>query len=197
MCEGRLVYVMGASGAGKDSLIAHARRFCGQPEASSAHLPLFFARRYITRPADAGGEEHTSLSLEEFALYSGLGLFALQWESHGLHYGIRTDINDHLAQGHTVVMNGSRAYLPHAARLYPSLTPLLITVRPDALRARLEARNRETPAQIEERLSGALMPLPEYPSLVRLDNSGDFSETGRNFITLLERIANGQENQHE
>jgi len=196
MCEGRLVYVMGASGAGKDSLIAHARRFY-ESRTSSARFSPFFVRRYITRPADAGGEEHVSLSPKEFFVRSDLGLFALQWESHGLRYGIGMDINDRLEQGQTVVVNGSRAYLPQAARLYPSLIPLLITVRPDALRARLEARNRETPAEIEERLSGTFTSLPEYPSLVRLDNSGDFHETARNFITLLERIANGQENQHE
>lgn len=45
---GALVYVMGPSGAGKDSVLNRARAML------SADLPILFAHRYITRPADSG-----------------------------------------------------------------------------------------------------------------------------------------------
>jgi ribose 1,5-bisphosphokinase len=47
---GALVYVMGPSGAGKDSVLGRARAML------STDLPIVFAHRYITRPADSGGE---------------------------------------------------------------------------------------------------------------------------------------------
>ena len=45
--SGRLVYVMGPSGAGKDSLLSFAR-------SALADEPVVFAHRYITRPAGQG-----------------------------------------------------------------------------------------------------------------------------------------------
>ena len=46
MRQGQLVYVMGASGSGKDSLLQALRpRLRG--------VPVAFARRYITRPLSA------------------------------------------------------------------------------------------------------------------------------------------------
>ncbi len=50
--KARLIYVMGASGSGKDSLMRYAR------EKLAKHSNIVFAHRYITRPADAGGENH-------------------------------------------------------------------------------------------------------------------------------------------
>ena len=56
--NGRLIYVMGPSGAGKDSLLdALRQRLCG--------LPVAFPRRYITRAASAGGEHHIPVSPEQ------------------------------------------------------------------------------------------------------------------------------------
>ena len=52
---GRLVYVIGPSGAGKDSIIAYAR----QRVSADRHV---FARRHITRPADSGGEDHIAMT---------------------------------------------------------------------------------------------------------------------------------------
>ncbi len=54
--HGRLFYVVGASGAGKDSLIEYARNALGSRDA------VVFAHRYITRPPTARGENHVALS---------------------------------------------------------------------------------------------------------------------------------------
>ena len=193
---GTLVYVMGPSGSGKDSLIAHVRQVMSAAytltwnicaDARAALRPIFFARRYITRPANAGGERHYPLTREEFQLRKSRGDFSLSWESHGLCYGIGADIDSYLAAGAVVVVNGSREYLPEALKRYPTLLPVLIAVRPEVLRERLEKRGRETQADINERLASATM-LPEISALIQVDNSGSFAEGGRIFSDLFQRL---------
>jgi len=194
---GTLVYVMGPSGSGKDSLIAHVRQNMNAaysltwniPVAVRAVLrPVFFARRYITRSANTGGERHYPLTQEAFQLRKNRGDFALSWESHGLCYGIGADIDSRLAAGAVVVVNGSREYLPEALKRYPALLPVLISARPEVLRERLEKRGRENQADINERLTGVAMQLPEVPVLVQVDNSGSFAEAGRTFSDLFHRL---------
>jgi len=197
LMPGTLVYVMGPSGSGKDSLIEYARRSVNGPYAqtwnAAVHTrqglrPVFFARRYITRPAGAGGERHYSLTPEAFQLRRSRGEFSLSWESHGLCYGIGDEIDSCLAAGAVVVVNGSREYLPEALKRYPELVPVLISARPEILRERLEKRGREKQTDINERLAGAAMQLPEISGLVRVDNSGSFAEAGRAFLGLFHRL---------
>lgn len=189
---GTLVYVMGPSGSGKDSLIAYARRSMNTPYAltwkpltQTCLRPVLFARRSITRPATAGGERHIELTQEEFQLRESRGAFSLSWKSHGLCYGIGNEMDASLAASAVVVVNGSREYLPEAIKRYPELMPVLISARPDVLRGRLEKRGREASEQIGERLLGAVMNVPDIPGLIRLDNSGILEEAGAVFADLL------------
>jgi len=192
--SGTLVYVMGPSGAGKDSLMAYARRSMNTAYAltwntlagARQHLrPVLFARRYITRPADAAGERHYPLTPEQFQRRQDQGGFSLSWDSHGCRYGIGAEIDTSLAQQAVVVLNGSRQYLPAAMKKYPQLLPVLVSARPEALRHRLEKRGRETSADIDERLAGACMNMPDIVGLIRLDNSGALETSGKIFAELL------------
>ena len=73
MRQGQLVYVMGASGSGKDSLLQALRpRLRG--------VPVAFARRYITRPLSAKGERHIAVSPERFAAMAASGEFMMHRE---------------------------------------------------------------------------------------------------------------------
>lgn len=121
-------------------------------EKLAKHSGICFAHRYITRPADAGGENHVALSTDEFLARTQANLFALHWQSHGLSYGIGIEINQWLAKGVTVVVNGSREYLPMARQRYPELLPVLVEVSEATLRDRLSSRSRETLEEIELRL---------------------------------------------
>ena len=49
-------------------------------------------------------------------------------------------IDEWLAQGYDVLVNGSRGYLAQARRRYPDLLAVLLGVKPEVLRQRLLAR---------------------------------------------------------
>ena len=65
----------------------------------SVDAPVAFAHRYITRPAEVGGENHVALSRAEFALRRAHGLFAFHWQAHGNDYGIGREIDAWRAAG--------------------------------------------------------------------------------------------------
>lgn len=182
--SGVLLYVIGASGSGKDSLMQHARFKLAQ-EAN-----VVFAHRYITRPADSGGENHVALSEDEFESRVRLNLLPLHWHSHGLRYGIGCEMNHWLAKGLTVILNGSRAYLQEASRRYPELVPVLIEVSPAVLRKRLQGRGRESADDIEARLqrAGEFASL-QHGKLLRFNNDSPLHTTGPEFVELIRSLA--------
>jgi len=183
--SGTLLYVIGPSGSGKDSLMRHARK-------SLEHdARVLFAHRYITRPHDAGGENHVALSDAEFDSRLSRKLFPLHWQSHGMRYGIGCEINQWLAKGLIVVVNGSRAYLPHASQNYPELMPVLIDVSSDILRSRLNARGRESASDIDLRLKRAEeFKTLRHPRLQHFCNDASLNETGPAFVELIQsRVA--------
>ena len=141
----RLFYLVGPSGAGKDSLLAALAQDSAAPR-------LRVARRCITRPRHPGDENHVELSKAEFVRRERAGQFLFSWQSHGFSYGIERTVLGWLQAGDDVVVNGSRAYLESALAIYPLLSPVWITVAENVLRERLGARGRETAAQIESRI---------------------------------------------
>ncbi len=162
-----LFYLMGPSGSGKDSLLRALHTRHGSDDR------LVVAHRYITRPADAN-EASVSLTIEEFQRRVALGCMAMHWQSHGLHYGIGIEIEQWLARGIKVVVNGSREYLPQAVARYPNLSALHVRVSPEVLSARLRQRGRESEEAIARRLARATasFDVPAGCRLVEIDNSG-------------------------
>ncbi|MFC4525510.1 phosphonate metabolism protein/1,5-bisphosphokinase (PRPP-forming) PhnN [Dyella halodurans] len=146
MNAGRLYYVMGPSGADKDSVLGWVR------DNGPSHA-VVCAHRYITRPAHGGGELHVALSAEEFERRERRGLFALTWQAHGLRCGLGKEIEHWLRQGVNVLVNGSREAFPLARARFNDMVPVLITASRESIARRLMARGGETPEQIEERLA--------------------------------------------
>lgn len=173
----RLIWLTGPSGSGKDSLLNALR------EAPPAQLVI--AHRYITRPADAGGENHVALSEAEFRRREAMGLFAISWQAHGLHYGLGEEIDHWLARGLNVLVNGSRLHLPIVQQHYgDQVLPLVLQVSPEVLEARLRQRGRESEADISKRLARAAEPLPAHCH--PLNNDGALSDTLNTLRQLLE-----------
>jgi len=177
-----LFYIIGASGVGKDSLISYAR------EHLSGNAPVVFAHRYITRDADAGNENHVSLTLSEFRLRDEHGCYVMKWNSHDTWYGIGIEIEQWLDKGFNVVVNGSREYLQKATEKFKQLTPILITADKARLKERLHLRGRETDTQIEKRLqqAGKLDALVEHPRLIRLKNDSDLEVAGNELVAIFQ-----------
>lgn len=157
--------IVGPSGAGKDTLLQGVLDL--RPD-------LRLIRRVITRPTEAGGEDFEGVSGEEFRLRRDRGDFALQWEAHGLCYGIpRAQIE---GPG-DVIFNGSRAALPFALRTFAALRVILVTAPDAVLAARLAARGREDEADIRARLARATFSVPEGIAVTTVVNDGAV-ETG-------------------
>jgi len=175
---GRLWYVMGPSAAGKDSVLAYVR------QQLPAAAGVVFAHRYITRAADAGGENHIALSTAEFRQRQASGCFALCWQRNGLDYALGVEVQSWLASGLDVVVNGSRATLPQAQAVFPSLQPLWITASAAVRATRLAARGRETPQQIAARLREADA-YPPPPGCLVLQNDAALEQAGTRLLSLL------------
>jgi len=179
MADGKLFYVIGPSGSGKDSLMRYGRqRLAGDPG-------VVFAHRYITRPVELHGENHVALTETEFEARLVADLFAMHWGSHGLRYGIGREINFWLAKGCNVVMNGSREYLPEARRRCPALTAILVTVSPEVLAARLRTRGRETEDQISRRIARVKQFMRAEGSLEIIQNDAELDVAGERLVQLL------------
>ncbi|WP_449221003.1 phosphonate metabolism protein/1,5-bisphosphokinase (PRPP-forming) PhnN [Tistrella mobilis] len=176
---GLLCLVVGPSGAGKDTLMERAR---AELAPRGRHL---FARRVITRPADAGGEDHEPETAAGFQARAAAGDFLLHWQAHGLCYGIPATVAAARRDGLTVVANVSRAVLD-AARQRAAPVRIVVVDAPDAVLAeRLAARGRETPEDIRRRLARARADMPSGPDVVVVDNGGTLEDAVAAFIRAI------------
>ncbi len=190
--KGTLVYLMGASGSGKDSLLSYAKKYFDEESCTRQLLPSvkppIFVRRHITRIQNAGGEDHIHLTTQAFTKMVQDGQFIMYWQSHGLQYGITRQVSTWLRNGQNVVINGSRNYLETALTIVPDLLPVQVCAQQDALRQRLLQRGRETAQEIEERLSKAEVCTHLPNNTILLDNSVCLEKAGEKFIHLLENL---------
>jgi ribose 1,5-bisphosphokinase len=180
---GSLVLVVGPSGVGKDTLIHGAR------QALDNDKRFVFVRRLVTRPADAGGEEHDSLDWDTFAQMEAAGRFALSWEAHELRYALPLSVDTDLALGKIVVANVSRHVVAEARAKYPACAVLLITAEISCRAERLVRRGRENADQITSRLARESAPVPTGIDPIIIDNSGPLAIGVTAFVLALRRIA--------
>lgn len=142
---GRLVLVVGPSGAGKDTLIAGARAACRDDGT------VVFPLRVVTRPASPF-EDNDFLSQSAFEQAAAKGAFAFWWSAHGHDYGIPLAIDFDIEMGRTVVCNVSRTVVDAVRRRYAHVVTVLVTAPKDVLASRLAARDRASDGRIAERL---------------------------------------------
>lgn len=176
MMAGRLIGVVGPSGAGKDSLmqaLAEAR-----PE-------LTLVRRTITRAPGGRGEDYEPVSDAEFLRRAEAGEFCLNWQAHGLRYGIPSDIVQRVALGEELLANLSRRVLATAQMRFPGFLVLNVTARPETLAARLRGRGREDVAQIQARLSRDVDAFSKGMNVAQINNDGSLDNAVQQALQVL------------
>lgn len=177
--RGTLYLVVGPSGAGKDSLIAGAK------QALHGDGRFVFPRRYITRPADAGGEDHLPVSVEMFETLLSRGDILLDWHAHNLRYGVPVAVSEHLIHGRNVIVNVSRTVVDEArARLAP-VEILYITVPDAVLEERLRARGRESKSDIKRRVARAREYMVTGEDVHVIENGGALDDGIKAFLQAI------------
>lgn len=143
---GRLVLVVGPSGAGKDTLLRLAQAACIDDH------NVVFPRRVVTRESSAD-EDNIAMSQDDFRRAREHGDFAVHWEAHGHSYALPLDINDDIRAGRAVVANVSRTVIGALRQAYANLVVVAITAPPDVLAQRLAARARHSDGNLADRLA--------------------------------------------
>lgn len=177
MTGSRAFAVVGPSGAGKDTLIAAAR---------AARPDICVIRRVITRPEALGGEDFEGISPTDFDARRAAGNFALDWQAHGLRYGLPVSAAEAQAAGRDILFNASRAALPLAAQRFAPLVVVLVTAPVAVLAERLAARGREDRADIAARLERAGFALPDGLEVRTVENDGPLAVGLVRFLAALQ-----------
>jgi len=177
--RGTLFLVVGPSGAGKDSLIDGAKA------ALKTDSRYHFPQRYITRPADAGGEDHIPVSDAAFDTLGQRGELLLSWHAHNLRYGIPAQVGEQLSEGLNVIVNVSRTVVDEARRTLAPMVVLYVTVSEDVLAARLTARGRETQSDIAKRVARAREYQLTGEDVRMIDNGGILEDSISFFLQAI------------
>lgn len=143
---GRIVLVVGPSGAGKDTLIA------GVKNIFKNDTSITFPRRIITRPSSSS-EDNDTIDAAAFDKAEQQGAFSFWWEAHGLKYGIPSLIDDDICSGRTIVCNASRAIIPNVRARYAKVIVVLVTAPLEILAKRLANRARSTDGNLADRVN--------------------------------------------
>jgi len=175
---GRLVLIVGPSGAGKDTLLDLARTVC------AGDSGVVFPRRVVTREASEA-EDNAQVSADAFQEALAQGEFAMHWEAHGHCYGVPRAIEDDIRAARTVVVNGSRTVISEMRRAYADVLVVLVTAPPDVLAERLAMRARGSDGSIELRLRRAV---DEAVPDVTIVNVGAAEDHARRLIEIIKGV---------
>jgi ribose 1,5-bisphosphokinase len=174
---GRLVLVVGPSGAGKDTLLNLARAACAEDRS------IVFPRRIVTREASPS-EDNRELDPQSFQTALARGEFAVHWEAHGHRYALPRGIDDDIRAGRAVVANVSRTVLQALRRAYADVVVVEVTAPPEVLAARLSMRARGSDGAIEPRLRRKIDVATAAPDTTIL-NVGDTGPHARQLLAAI------------
>jgi ribose 1,5-bisphosphokinase len=175
---GRLVVVVGPSGAGKDTLIGLVRAACAD------RSDVVFPRRTVTREASVH-EDNEPLAEAAFDAAASRGAFALWWHAHGLKYGLRNSIDADIRAGRTVIVNISRTVVDQVKQRYVNVVVVLVTAPAEVLAARLASRDRASDGVLAERLNRVADRLDLVPD-IEIVNIGAAAERARELLAAIE-----------
>jgi ribose 1,5-bisphosphokinase len=174
---GRLVLVVGPSGAGKDTLLGLARAACADAR------NIVFPRRVITRAASAS-EDNEEVSAGTFQEALTRGEYAMHWEAHGHRYALSRAIDDEIRSGRTIVANVSRTVIGAMRRAYADVVVISITAPPDVLAERIAMRARSSDGRVENRLRRTVEDASAAPDAT-IVNTGSAEYHSRQLVRVI------------
>jgi ribose 1,5-bisphosphokinase len=174
---GRLILVVGPSGAGKDTLLGLAQTACADD------VSIVFPRRVVTRESSPA-EDNEQVSLDAFRRAQAQGEFAMHWEAHGHCYALPRAIDDNIHAGRIVVANVSRTVVEAMRRAYADVTVVSITAPPEILAERLTARARSSDGRLADRLRRAVDDAAAAPD-VTIVNVGSIEHHARELVGII------------
>ena len=174
---GRLILVVGPSGAGKDTLLGLAKAACADDRS------IVFPRRVITREASVS-EDNEEISLGTFQEALARNEYAMHWEAHGHCYALSRAIDGEIRAGHTVVANVSRTAVAVMRQAYASVLVVSITAPPNVLAERLAMRGRGSDGRIEHRLQRTVDEAAAAPD-VTIVNISSAEYHARQFVRII------------
>lgn len=145
-CPGHLLYLVGASGVGKDSLINELLVIAKKQD------QILLAPRFVTRSIRQPGYDQ-ALTEPAFLKQRNAGAYLFSWQAHGYYYGVENSILLQLKKGRNILVNGSRAYIENARQIYPAVIVVGVEADQQHLQERLKNRGRESSEDIAERLT--------------------------------------------
>lgn len=174
---GRLILVVGPSGAGKDTLLGLAKAACAEDPG------IVFPRRVITRQASAS-EDNEEVSAGTFQEALSRGDFAMHWEAHGHRYALSRAIDDDIRAGRTVVANVSRTVIAKMRRAYADVVVVSITAPPNVLAERIALRARGSDGRLDQRLNRMVEDAAAAPD-VTIVNVSSAEYHARQFVRIV------------
>ena len=174
---GRLILVVGPSGAGKDPLLGLAKAACADDP------NIVFPRRVITRQASVS-EDNEEVSVGTFQESVAGSHFAVHWEAHGHCYALLRAIDDDIRAGRTVVANVSRTVIAKMRRAYADVVVVSITAPPNVLAERIALRARGSDGRHDQRLNRTVEDASAAPD-VTIVNVGSVELHAREFVRVI------------
>lgn len=176
-----LLLVVGPTGAGKDTLLAEARRHFKED------VRVRFVRRVLTRaPLIGGVEDFETVSEREFAARRDAGAFVASWRINGVLYGIPADIALEIAANRVVVCNVSRMVIAELARRFPTRV-IEVTAPVNLLARRLAAAGRTDATDAARRLSRTVG-LPAGVPSETVTNDGTIEQGAKRLVAAIGRV---------
>lgn len=165
-----LIFVVGTSGSGKDSVIRETVAYL-----TKNGVPAQIMKRMITRKPDEN-EKSNYLPVDEFL--SRKSEFAIAWKIYGNWYGIPWDSLSIAYENHSLLLiNVSRGVLYEARKLFPSSLIILVTVPKKTAESRIKKRGRENNEGIQMRLSRMTSKIDMPPPNRIIANTGDLKDS--------------------
>lgn len=181
------ILIVGASGAGKDSLLKAAKAYFTQ--CNEKKPKVHFIPRYIDRIPDQN-EANFYIDTQSFEILQDF--FISKWRANSHNYGIAKHC---LHKDGVNIISISRSAIKDFEAYCDNVSVIEVFVPLHILQHRLEQRGREDKAQIAKRLENAGKKT-YAKNLYRFENVKPIEESAEEFICLVERIVDSALGNH-